>query len=78
NKMKGYFIQNNSETYFKSEVFGTIIKQIQKSPQRFDLKEHKSKPILEIKNISNLYEGLIVLNQLSMDNNASEISISSK
>ncbi|GGZ19286.1 transcription-repair-coupling factor [Echinicola pacifica] len=53
-QMKCYFVPSTREIYFKSAVFGNIIKFIQGQGKHCKIKEHKNRLILSISNVKSI------------------------
>lgn len=62
--LKAYFVPAENEAYYKSEVFGNILKYVQQNSKRCKMKEHKSKLILTVENISGLSQSMEVLKMM--------------
>ncbi len=45
NILKGYFVSNGNDDYFKSDQFGKVIDYIKRNPAKCSLKESKGRPI---------------------------------
>ncbi len=45
NILKGYFVSNGNDDFFKSDLFGKVIEYIQRNPAKCSLKESKGRPI---------------------------------
>jgi transcription-repair coupling factor (superfamily II helicase) len=45
NILKGYFVSNGNDDFFKSDLFGKVIEYVQRNPTRCSLKESKGRPI---------------------------------
>ena len=45
NILKGYFVSNGNDDFFKSDQFGKVIEYIQRNPTRCTLRESKGRPI---------------------------------
>ncbi len=52
--MKCYFVPSNRENYFKSEVFGRILRYIATQPKNCKIKEHKNRLILTISGVKSI------------------------
>ncbi|MCX6213212.1 transcription-repair coupling factor [Spirosoma sp.] len=46
NIMKGYFVSNGNDEFFKSDQFGKVIEYIKRNPTKSSLKESKGRPII--------------------------------
>ena len=46
NIMKGYFVSNGNDEFFKSDQFGKVIEYIKRNPTKGSLKESKGRPII--------------------------------
>lgn len=53
-QMKCYFVPSSNERYFRSEVFGNIMKFIQTQGSKFKIKEHKSRLILTVAGVDSV------------------------
>lgn len=53
-QMKCYFVPSSKESYFKSDVFGNMMKYIQTQGSCCKIKEHKKRLILTITNINSI------------------------
>ncbi|MEQ8243600.1 transcription-repair coupling factor [Fulvivirga sp.] len=60
-KLKGYFVSSDNETYFKSEVFGSILQYVQMHPKTCRLKEYKEKLILTMQEVESINEAKRIL-----------------
>ncbi len=60
-KLKGYFVPQTNETYYKSEIFGKVLAYMQAHPKRCKMKEVKEKLLLTIEDVQevNIAKGLI-------------------
>lgn len=63
-KIKGYFVSGDNETFYKSETFGNVLSYVQNQPQRFRLKEYKSKLILTINEVLTIDEAKEILGEM--------------
>ncbi len=45
NILKGYFVSNGNDDFFKSDQFGKVIEHIKRNPTRCSLKESKGRPV---------------------------------
>ncbi|UJP65919.1 transcription-repair coupling factor [Mongoliitalea daihaiensis] len=54
NQMKCYFVPSSKEKYYKSAVFGTILKNIQSHGKRCKIKEVKTRLILIVEDVKNI------------------------
>ncbi|MTI39223.1 transcription-repair coupling factor [Fulvivirga lutimaris] len=61
-KLKGYFASSDNETYFKSEVFGEVLRFVQSQPKRCKLKDYKNRLILTIDEVASIKEAKELLN----------------
>ena len=55
-QMKCYFVPQDKEEYYKSDVFGAILGFVQSHPMRCKMKEYKGKLILTVNDITNIAE----------------------
>ena len=53
-KLKGYFVPQENEKYYKSEVFGKILVYVQKHSKRCKMKEVKQKLLLTIEDVQEI------------------------
>lgn len=60
--LKGYFVSQDNEAYYKSEIFGKLLSFVQTEPRRCKMKEHKSRLILTIESISDVKSAKELLN----------------
>jgi len=56
-QMKCYFVPPTNERYFRSEVFGNIMKFIQTQGSKCKIKEHKNRLILTIGDVDSIVKG---------------------
>ncbi len=54
--VKAYFVPASNEKYYKSEVFGEVLKFIQTHPKKCQMKEYKDRLILKIDEIENIQQ----------------------
>lgn len=54
NQMKCYFVPSSKEKYYKSAIFGTILKNIQSHGKRCKMKEVKTRLILTIEDVKHI------------------------
>ncbi len=55
-KMRGFFLSENNERFFRSEIFGSILQYAQRNPARVRLTELKGRPLLAISEVRNISE----------------------
>jgi transcription-repair coupling factor (superfamily II helicase) len=63
-KLRGYFISGNDQ-YFKSEIFGKVLRFVQEHPRRCRLKETGNKLMLTVEAISSVENAIDILGPLS-------------
>ena len=62
--MKGYFVPGENESYYKSEVFGTILSYVQQNSKNCKLKEMSKKLILFVDNINSVEKATLLLENI--------------
>jgi transcription-repair coupling factor (superfamily II helicase) len=62
--MKGYFVPGENESYYKSEVFGTILLYVQQHSKNCRLKEQTKKLILFVDNINSIEKATHLLEDI--------------
>ncbi len=62
--MKGYFVPGENESYYKSEVFGTILSYVQQNSKNCKLKEMSKKLILFVDNINSIEKATLLLENI--------------
>jgi transcription-repair coupling factor (superfamily II helicase) len=62
--LKGYFVPQEKQDYYKSDTFGKILQYVQKNPKRCRLKEAKNKLILTIEDINSVKKAITILNSI--------------
>ena len=62
--MKGYFVPSENESYYKSEVFGTILTYVQTHSKNCRLKEQSKKLILFVDNINSIEKATVLLEDI--------------
>lgn len=62
--MKGYFVPGENESYYKSEVFGTILLYVQENSKNCKLKEMSKKLILFVDNINSVEKATKLLENI--------------
>jgi transcription-repair coupling factor (superfamily II helicase) len=62
--MKGYFVPGENESYYKSEVFGTILSFVQNNSKNCRLKEMSKKLILFVDNINSIEKSTALLENI--------------
>ncbi|MEN8248487.1 MAG: transcription-repair coupling factor [Bacteroidota bacterium] len=62
--LKGYFIPQEKEAYYTGEVFGKVLKYVQKNASRCKLRELKGKLILTIKEIESVQDAIDILSAI--------------
>lgn len=60
-KLKAYFVSSDKEAFFKSEIFGNILAYVQSHPKSCRLKEHKTRLILTIDEVTNVDQAKQIL-----------------
>lgn len=72
-KMRAFFISSN-DAYFRSDVFGHILKHVQRFPVRCKMRDHAGKALLIVEEISDVNGAIAIMDQLkSTSISASEI-----
>ncbi|MCX7986951.1 MAG: transcription-repair coupling factor [Bacteroidales bacterium] len=66
-KMTLYFVQNQQSPYYQSEIFGRILKYVQKHPQEFRFRDSTEKPSMFTHGIKNVRMAMDVLKKLSTE-----------
>jgi len=61
NKMIGFFIPNQQSPYYKSEVFSTVLRFVQKNSRSVKMKEGNNKLTLSFENIISIRDGMNAL-----------------
>jgi len=56
--MRCYFVSENSDTYFKSDIFGAILRYVQYNDKVSRLKEVNKKPLLILDDVSSIARGI--------------------
>ena len=56
NILKGYFVSNGNDDFFKSDLFGKVIEYVQRNPTRCSLKESKGRPIFTHSDVQSVDE----------------------
>ena len=62
--MKGYFVPGENESYYKSEVFGTILTYVQQNSKHCSLKEQSKKLILFVDNINSVEKATALMENI--------------
>lgn len=62
--LRCYFVSEDNEAYFKSDIFGNILKHIQVNAKTSRLKEVNKKPMLILDDIENIENALQVLENM--------------
>ncbi|HWZ21011.1 MAG TPA: TRCF domain-containing protein, partial [Cytophagaceae bacterium] len=62
--MKGYFVPGENESYYKSEVFGTILTYVQNNSKHCSLKEQSKKLILFVDNINTVEKATALMENI--------------
>ncbi len=62
--MKGYFVPGENESYYKSEVFGTILNYVQNNSKHCSLKEQSKKLILFVDNINSVEKATALMENI--------------
>ena len=65
--MKCYLSEKKNEKYFQSATFGKILQYVQKHPNACNMKEHRKKLIISIKNVDSVDQALKILLSISLD-----------
>jgi len=63
-KMKGYFVPQTNESYYKSEVFGKILSYLQANPKICKMKEVKDKLLLIIEGVEEVSTAKNVITEM--------------
>jgi transcription-repair coupling factor (superfamily II helicase) len=63
--MKGYFVPAENEAYYKSEVFGQVLKYVKENPKKCRLKEINKKLILIFDEMESISKAIKTLSQIS-------------
>jgi transcription-repair coupling factor (superfamily II helicase) len=63
-KLRAYFVSNN-DSYFNSEIFGSILGFVQKHPRQCKVKDTAGKAMLIIENIKSVDAAIDILNQMA-------------
>jgi transcription-repair coupling factor (superfamily II helicase) len=64
--LKGYFVPADNEAYFKSDVFGSVIKFVQSNPKKCRLKEMNKKLILIFDDMNSIEDAIQTLDSIMM------------
>ncbi|HLF33886.1 MAG TPA: transcription-repair coupling factor [Cyclobacteriaceae bacterium] len=64
NTAKAYFINTGKDDYYKSEVFGSIIKYVQQHPKNCRFREVNNKPTLTLNSISSVSQAMAAFQEL--------------
>ena len=59
-----YFPSDGRNRYYKSAIFGGILRYVSSHPDRFVLKQNNNKVYLTVRNVENLMEGCLLLDTL--------------
>lgn len=65
NILKCYVSEERDESYFQSDIFGQVLSYIQAQPRRCNMKDHRKKLIISIREIENIDEALLVLGDMN-------------
>ena len=63
--MKGYFVNQENERYYKSEIFGKILTYVQTHPRKCRLKDYKGRLILTVQDVEQIAQARDILLQMS-------------
>ncbi|MEJ2004670.1 MAG: CarD family transcriptional regulator [Cyclobacteriaceae bacterium] len=63
-KLKGYFLSSDNESYFKSEVFGSILQFVQRNPKKCRMKDFKGRLILTVNEVTEVGEAIGLLSRM--------------
>ena len=63
--LKGFFVNQENERYFKSEVFGKILTYVQLNPRKCRLKDYKGRLILTVQEVENVSQARAILAKMS-------------
>ena len=64
NILKGYFVSNGNDEFFKSDQFGKVIEYIKRNPTDCSLKESKGRPIFTHADVSSVEEADRMLGEM--------------
>lgn len=64
NTLKGYFVSSPNDTFFQSEVFGSVLDFIQANPKKSTLKDVKGKLILTYEGVPTLKAAFDILQEM--------------
>lgn len=67
--MKCYFVPSTKESYFKSDVFGHILKHVGIQSRQCKMKEHKNRLILTVNNVKDIVKAKKWLNDMKSPKN---------
>lgn len=56
--MRCYFVSENSDAYFKSDIFGSILRYVQRNDRISRLKEVNKRPLLILDDVNNIVRGI--------------------
>ena len=59
-----YFVANPESRFYKSDLFNTVVGNIQRNPGTFRMREDKEKLSLRVNNINSVFEAFKVLQKL--------------
>lgn len=63
-KLKGYFVPQEKEEYYKGPVFGKVLRYVQQHPKNCQLKDIKGRLILTLASIETVEQGREILEQI--------------
>lgn len=62
--MKCYFLPSDNEAYYKSPIFGKVIKYVQKNPRKCKMREVKNRLILTLEEVGSIKEAKGILDDM--------------
>ncbi|MCH7407934.1 transcription-repair coupling factor [Belliella sp. DSM 111904] len=65
--MKCYFLPSHKEKYFKSEIFGNILRYVSTQPKYCKMKEHKNRLILTINGVTTIKKAKQWLSEMKIE-----------
>ena len=67
--LRGNFVPQDKEAYYTGDVFGKVLKFVQKNARNCKLREHKGKLTMAINNINSVQSAINVLNAINETGN---------
>ncbi len=64
--IKGYFVPHEKEDYYNGEIFGKVLKHVQKNAKNCKLQERKGKLSLTLSNINSVQQAIEALNTIEV------------